>query len=174
MRSLAAGFVLALLVVNQASGQQPPTSRESADIPSASVITTCGASIAGQVLTSRPVATTSTSLAPFPGSRKTLVVPEGLSYCVKVSISAEPTCGTTISGGDSDHRSCVLRATVDGHEMQPGPYLLTLFDDRRRFLFEWVARLGPGNHAFQIEWRVSHPDMTFELLQSVIDIQLRR
>ena len=174
IRILAAGFVLALLVVDRSLGQQPATSPGSPDFPAASATTACGASIAGQVLTYKPVATTSTSLGPLRGSQKTLVVPEGLSYCVKVSISAEPTCGTTTAVGDGGHRSCMLRATIDGRELQPGPYPLTLLDDRHRYLFEWVARIGPGSHAFQIEWRVSHPDMTFELLRSVIDIQLRR
>ena len=115
--------------------------------------TNCGAPIQSSVATGNELfETTSRSFVRIRGAVHIVIVPLGQTRCVKVRFTGGVTCK-----GSSGNEVCFIRARAGGQELRPDAG-----SDQRlsgRLLrpsglgFQWVGRLGAGQHIIQIQVR---------------------
>jgi hypothetical protein len=115
--------------------------------------TNCGAPIQSSVATGNELfETTSRSFVRIRGAVHIVTIPLGQTRCVKVRFTGGVTCK-----GSSGNEVCFIRARAGGEELFPDAG-----SDQRlsgRLLrttglgFQWVGRLGEGQHVIQIQVR---------------------
>jgi hypothetical protein len=115
--------------------------------------TGCGAPIRSAVITGNELfQTTSTSFVRIRGAVHTVTVPSGQTRCVKVRFTAGVTCR-----GTSGNEACFIRALAGEDEMRPQPDGNQGLSGRllrpTGLGFQWVRRLGDGEHVIQIRVR---------------------
>ena len=115
--------------------------------------TTCGAPIQSSVVTENELfETTSRSFVRIRGAVLTVAVPSGQTRCVKVRFTGGVTCK-----GGTGNEACFIRARAGGEELHPeggGNQGLSGRLLRPTGLeFQWVGRLGEGQHVIQIQVR---------------------
>ena len=121
----------------------------------------CGPEQLNLVRTQSAVGSTS-SVVPvaIPATTMTVNVPAGQTRCVKVLFTAETSC-TGFAGTDY----CRVQATLDGAPMNPnGAGFMTIDSEDASadgHAFEWVKRVGPGQHVVQITQEVGNAATTF-------------
>ena len=121
----------------------------------------CGPEQQNLVRTQSAVGSTSSVVpVPIPATTMSVNVPAGQTRCVKVLFTAETSC----SGfGGTDY--CRVQATVDGAPMDPnGAGFMTIDSEGASadaHAFEWVKRVGPGQHVIQITQEVGNAATTF-------------
>ena len=115
--------------------------------------TTCGTPIESRIITaSDPFQTTSKTFVRLHGAALTVVVPVGQQRCIKVRFTGGVTCKAA-----SGNQSCFIRALLAGNEMNPqgvgkqglGGALL----QPTGLGYQWVKRIGEGQHVIQIQVR---------------------
>jgi hypothetical protein len=117
------------------------------------VDTSCFAPIESRVLTGNDLfQTTSKTFVRVHGAALTVVVPATLTRCIKVRFTGGVTCKAP-----SGTETCFIRALADGVEMNPqGAGQQALSGELLQptgLGFQWVKRLGPGQHVIQIQVR---------------------
>ncbi|HET7678848.1 MAG TPA: hypothetical protein VFK79_01785 [Xanthobacteraceae bacterium] len=115
--------------------------------------TSCGAAIRSNVITGNDLfQTTSRSFVRLRGAVHTVTVPSGETRCVKVRFTGGVTCR-----GTSGNEACFIRALAEGEEMRPQPAGNQGLSGRllrpTGLGFQWVRRLGDGQHVIQIQVR---------------------
>jgi hypothetical protein len=136
-------------------------------------VTTCGPSQTSTVRTQNaPTTTRATAWATLPGASTQVNVPMGQTRCVKVLFTGETAC--TPNAGVPDF--CYIRALADGVEMDPQGGGFQVLDSEDpgagARAYEWVGRLGPGNHVITIEWRVFNPATIYWLDDWTFDVEV--
>jgi hypothetical protein len=121
----------------------------------------CGALTTDIVKTSNvPSTTNSMNFVQLPGAATVINVPGGQSRCVKVLFTAETACGPSAA---VDY--CYVEATIDGVQMDPQGNGVQALDSENATAgaraYEWVERVGPGNHLIQIQRRVGNAATSF-------------
>jgi len=134
----------------------------------------CGAEQVNIVRTSAaPSVTSLTNFAALPPSWWNFNVPAGQSRCVKLLFTAETSCTGYAAGSDY----CYVQATIDGLPMDPNGGGFQAMDSEdataAAHAFEWVQRVGPGNHTIQIEQRVGNNATVFRTDDWTEDIQIK-
>ena len=115
--------------------------------------TNCGAPIQSSIITRNELfETSSTNFVRIRGAVSTVTVPAGQTRCVKVRFTGGVTCK-----GGSGNEVCFIRALAGGEEMHPqanGNQGLSGRLMRPTGLgFQWVRRLGAGQHIIHIQVR---------------------
>ena len=115
--------------------------------------TNCGAPIQSSVATGNELfETTSRSFVRVRGAIFFVTVPSGQTRCVKVRFTGGVTCK-----GNNGNEVCFIRALAAGQEMHPhagGNQGLSGRLLRPTGLgYQWVTRLGEGQHVIQIQVR---------------------
>jgi hypothetical protein len=116
------------------------------------------------------VNSTSTTYELLPGTRTVINVPAGQTRCLKVLFTAASLCGGQPAAVDY----CLIRAVVDGVEMNPRT--ITQFDSENTtgaaHALSWVKAVGPGQHIIAIQRRVNHPNSIFQLIGWTMDLTI--
>jgi hypothetical protein len=150
-----AGIALAQVVPNPPD-QGPPQA------PGPNVVTTaCGANESSIVKTdASPTTENSVAFQQLPGAVTQIVVPQGKSRCVKVLLTAETACQGPLAAD-----SCYVQALIDGAPMNPNGAGFQTLDSEdgtaSAHAYEWVKRVGEGQHIVRIERRVGNAATTF-------------
>ena len=114
--------------------------------------TSCGAPIESRIITaSDPFQTTSKTFVRLHGAALTVVVPVGQQRCIKVRFTGGVTCKAP-----SGNQSCFIRALAAGSEMDPQGREQALGGELLQptgLGFQWIKRMGPGQHVIQIQVR---------------------
>ena len=115
--------------------------------------TNCGAPIQSSVVTGNELfETTSKSFVRIRGAVLTVVVPPGQARCVKVRFTGGVTCK-----GSSGNEVCLIRARAGDAELRPEAGANQGLSGRllrpTGLGFQWVGRLGQGQHVIQIQVR---------------------
>src|SRR5688572_11793715 len=136
-----------------ADGTRAGTSAAAA-APSAAVSASCGVPGGSVIRTQNsPQETNSTAFATVPGAVTTVTVPAGTTRCIKVVFTGEAGCAGT---GAPDF--CYIRATDNNVEMNPSGSGFQAFSSEdstaEAHAYEWVRRVGAGNHTIRIQGRV--------------------
>jgi hypothetical protein len=113
----------------------------------------CGAPIQSSVITGNELfETTSKSFVRIRGAVLSVTVPSGQTRCVKVRFTGGVTCK-----GNNGNEVCFIRALAAGQEMRPaagGNQGLSGRLLRATGLgYQWVTRLGEGQHVIHIQVR---------------------
>jgi hypothetical protein len=140
--------------------------------PAGAVTTTCGPLQTSIVTTHNgPRTMNATAFQSLPGAVGRFTVPAGQSRCVKLLFTAETACGLT---GGPDF--CYVQAVIDGNPMNPDGTGFQAIDSEkgtaRGHAYEWVKRVGPGNHTIAVQWRVLAAGTPFYVDDSTFDVQL--
>jgi hypothetical protein len=150
-----AGIALAQVIPNPPDGGPPQP-------PGPNVITTaCGPNQTSIVKTdASPTATSSVAFQQMPGAVTQFAVPDGQSRCVKVLLTAETACQSELAAD-----FCYVRALIDGIPMDPNGAGFQALDSEdgtaSAHAYEWVKRVGEGQHIVRIERRVGNNATTF-------------
>lgn len=117
------------------------------------VTTNCGAPIQSRVITGNELfETTSQTFVRIRGAVFTVAVPAGQTRCVKVRFTATATCR-----GTSGNEACFVRALAASDVMHPqatgGQGLGGDLLRPTGLGYQWVRRLGAGQHVIQIQVR---------------------
>jgi hypothetical protein len=161
-----AGLALAQAIPNPPDGGPPQD-------PGPNVVTTtCGPNQTSIVKTDgSPTATRSVPFQPLPGAATQIVVPNGQSRCVKVLLTAETACQS-----DLPNDFCYVRALLDGVPMEPDGTGFQTMDSEdgtaSAHAYEWVKRVGEGQHIVRIERRVGNAATTFWTDDWTFDVSL--
>ena len=115
--------------------------------------TNCGAPIQSSVVTGNELfETTSRSFVRIRGAVVPLTVPPAQTRCVKVRFTGGVTCK-----GGSGNEVCFIRARAGGQDLHPGSGANQGLSGRllrpTGLGFQWVGRLGEGQHIIQIQVR---------------------
>jgi hypothetical protein len=163
--SFVASLILAAAVL-------VPTSAAQADnrVP---IDTRCGLAINSVVRTENALSTTnSVAFVDVPNAVLVFGVPAGASRCVKVVFTGEAACRGPAAVTDF----CFIRALLDGVEMLPqgGGFQVFLSEDptANAHAYEWVRRVGGGNHIVRIQRRVGNAGTFFDLDDWTFDLQI--
>lgn len=132
----------------------------------------CGALTQNIVKTqNHPVNTNSVMPIPVPGASTEIHVPDGQSRCLKLLFTAETACGPSAAAD-----FCYLQAYVDGIPMNPDGAGFMAFQSEdgssEGNAFEWVKRVGEGDHTVTLERNVGNAATDFELDDYTIDLEV--
>jgi hypothetical protein len=135
--------------------------------------TQCGAELFNLVNTqSAPGLSSSVPWAALPGTTYGFNVPNGASRCVKVLLTAETSC-TGFAGPDF----CYVQALIDGNPMDPDGANFQAIDSEddsaSAHAYEWVQRVGPGNHVLTIQQRVGNANTVLRTDDWTEDITIK-
>ena len=135
----------------------------------------CGALVVSVVRTENaPSVINSVAFVNIPGAVWGFAVPAGQSRCIKVTFTGEAACRgpTTISD------FCYIRALDNGIELSPQGATLQSFlsEDatENAHAYEWVRRIGPGNHTILIQRRVGNAATGFLLDDWTFDLEIHQ
>jgi hypothetical protein len=121
---------------------------------------------------STPAVTSSTTFAGLPGSAFPFSVAANQSRCIKVVFTAETSC-TDSNANDY----CYVQAVIDGVPMNPNGQGFQAIDSEDPTAsahgYEWVARVGPGNHVLELEQRVRNNNTVFRIDDWTQDITIK-
>jgi hypothetical protein len=136
------------------------------------ITTTCGPNQTSIVKTdASPTTTNAVNFAVLPGAVTPFAVPAGQSRCVKVLLTAETACQ---SPGAADF--CYVRAMIDNVPMDPDGANFQALDSENAtasaHAYEWIKRVGAGNHTVRIERRVGNAATTFWTDDWTFDVSL--
>jgi len=138
-------------------------------------VRTCGPAINSVVTTQNNLTTTSSaSFVDLPGAVQNISVQlsAGTLGCVKVVFTAEAACLGSAAGGNI----CFIQALLDDVPMQPqgGGRQAFISQDvtASAHAYEWVRRVGEGNHVVRIQQRVGDVNTAFEFDDWTFDIQI--
>ena len=138
-------------------------------------VRTCGPAINSVVTTQNNLTTTSSaSFVDLPGAVQNISVQlsAGTLGCVKVVFTAEAACLGSAAGGNI----CFIQALLDDVPMQPqgGGRQAFISQDvtASAHAYEWVRRVGEGNHVVRIQQRVGDTNTVFEIDDWTFDIQI--
>ena len=119
-----------------------------------------------------PDVTSSVAPVVIPGTPYAFAVPPNQSRCVKVLLTAETSC-TDSNANDY----CYVQALVDGAPMDPDGAGFMAIDSEdstaSAHAYEWVNRVGPGNHVLSIVQRVGNANTVFRLDDWTQDITIK-
>lgn len=108
----------------------------------------------------------------MPATIMNINVPANQSRCVKVLFTAETSC-TGFGGADY----CRVQATLDGAPMNPnGAGFMTIDSEDATgdgHAFNWVKRIGPGQHTLQITQEVDNAATTFTHDDWTMDVSIK-
>lgn len=140
--------------------------------PDALVTASCGTPGANVVRSeSSSLETSSTNFASVPGASATVAVPAGQTRCIKVVFTGEAACG---GSGGTDF--CYIRALDNGNEMDPRGDAQRAFvsedSSAEAHAYEWIRRVGAGNHTIVVQGRVASSNSTFFLDDWTLDVQV--
>jgi hypothetical protein len=132
----------------------------------------CGALTEDIVKTqNHPVMTNAMGFILVPGAPTVINVPDGQSRCLKLLFTAEAACGPSAAAD-----FCYVQALVDGAPMDPdGAGFQSLVSEdgsANAHAYEWVKRVGDGNHVVTIERRVGNAATDFYLDDYTIDLEV--
>jgi hypothetical protein len=135
--------------------------------------TACGAEQFNLVRTqSTPGVTSSVPWVNLPGTQYPFAVPDNASRCVKVLLTAETSC-TGFAGDDY----CYVQALIDGVPMDPDGANFQAIDSEddtaSAHAYEWIKRVGPGNHVLTIQQRVGNANTVLRTDDWTQDIQIK-
>jgi hypothetical protein len=133
----------------------------------------CGPNISSFVRTENAVSViNSVAFVNVPNAIFGFTVPAGTTRCVKVVFTAEAACRGPAAIGDF----CYIRAIENGVEMFPqGAGFQSLLSEdptENGHAYEWVRRVGPGNHLILIQRRVGNAATGFLLDDWTFDVQI--
>jgi hypothetical protein len=136
------------------------------------ITTACGPNQTSIVKTdASPTTTNAVNYTLLPGALTQFNVPAGQSRCVKVLLTAETACQ---GPGAADY--CYVRALIDGAPMDPDGANFQAMDSEdgtaSAHAYEWVKRVGAGNHTVRIERRVGNAATTFYTDDWTFDVSL--
>jgi hypothetical protein len=118
-----------------------------------------------------PTTTNVVAYTPLAGAATQIVVPDGQSRCVKVLLTAETACQGPLAAD-----TCYVRALIDGAPMDPDGANFQEMDSEdgtaSAHAYEWVKRVGDGNHIVRIERRVGNGATTFWTDDWTFDVSL--
>ena len=163
--SFVASLILAAAVL-------VPTSAAQADNRVLNLIG-CGPAVNSVVRTENaPSVTNSVAFVDVPNAIQGFTVPAGVTRCVKVVFTGEAACRGPAAVTDF----CFIRALLDGVEMLPqgGGFQVFLSEDptANAHAYEWVRRVGGGNHIVRIQRRVGNAGTFFDLDDWTFDLQI--
>jgi hypothetical protein len=135
--------------------------------------TVCGSAVQSIVRTENAASViNSVAFVNLPGAAIGVTVPVGASRCIKVVFTAEAACRGPTSVSDF----CVVRALDNGVEIPPqgGGAQVFLSEDatENAHAYEWVKRIGPGNHTILLQRRVGNAFTSFLLDDWTFDLQI--
>jgi hypothetical protein len=135
--------------------------------------TQCGQEVANVIRTqSTPGTTSSVPWVNLPGTQYAFAVPDNATRCVKVLLTAETSC-SDYAGPDY----CYVQALIDGVPMDPDGANFQAMDSEddsaSAHAYEWVKRVGPGNHVLVIQQRVGNANTVFRTDDWTQDITLK-
>jgi hypothetical protein len=136
------------------------------------ITTTCGPNQSSIVKTdASPSATSNTNFTVLPGAVTPVAVPGGQSRCVKVLLTAETACQ-----GPAAADLCYVRATIDNVPLDPNGANFQAMDSEdgtpSAHAYEWIKRVGGGNHTVRIERRVGNGATAFWTDDWTFDVSL--
>jgi hypothetical protein len=106
----------------------------------------------------------------IPGTAVFAYVPPGQSMCLRVRLTAATRIQATAYPATGNY----IRAMLDGTEMSPHTGALSAASTYE-FLagrsFEWVRRIGPGNHRLSLQWKVDHPGNELAIANWTLDVE---
>jgi len=160
------GIAVAQNVIATDGGPAGPT-------PGGLVQTPCGPEQQNLVRTQNaPDVTSSVAPVVIPGTPFAFAVPANQSRCVKVLLTAETSC-TDSNANDY----CYVQAQIDGAPMDPDGAGFMAIDSEdstaSAHAFEWVQRVGPGNHVLTITQAVRNNNTVFRLDDWTQDITIK-
>jgi hypothetical protein len=160
------GIAIAQDVIATDGGPAGPT-------PGGLVQTPCGAELQNLVRTQNaPTVTSAVNPVVIPGTPFPFAVPANASRCVKVLLTAETSC-TDSNANDW----CYVQALIDGVPMNPDGAGFMAIDSEDStasgHAFEWIDRVGPGNHVLTIVQRVGNANTVFRLDDWTQDITVK-
>ena len=131
----------------------------------------CGAPI-NSVIRLEPVASSTSSVGFVNLVNVNIAVPAGTFRCIKVVFTAETLCQGPAAVADN----CIIRALDNAIEMNPqgGGAQILLSEDStpNAHAYEWVSRVGGGNHNIQIQRRVTNAATIFTLDDWTFDVSI--
>ena len=141
--------------------------------PGGLVQTACGQEQLNLVRTQNaPTATSNVAPAVIPGTAYGFAVPANASRCVKVLLTAETSC-TDSNANDY----CYVQAEIDGAPMDPDGAGFMAIDSEdstaSAHAYEWVQRVGQGNHLLTITQRVGNNNTVLRLDDWTQDITIK-
>ncbi len=125
-----------------------------AGIAQAAVVqTACSTPVESKAVTGNDLfETTSKTFVRVHGAAVTITVPATLTRCIKVRFTASVTCKAP-----SGTQTCFIRALAAGSEMNPqGVAQQGMSGELLQptgLGFQWVKRMGPGQHVIQVQVR---------------------
>ena len=131
----------------------------------------CGAPT-NSVLRLEPAASSTSSTVFVNLVNVNIAVPAGTTRCIKVVFTGEALC----SGPAAIADNCIIRAMDNATEMNPlagGAQILVSEDPTANaHAYEWVSRVGGGNHNIQIQRRVTNAATVFTLDDWTFDVSI--
>jgi len=131
----------------------------------------CGAPV-NSVIRLEPVASSTSSTVFVNLINVNIAVPAGTTRCIKVIFTGEALCRGPTAVSDN----CIIRAMDNAIEMNPqgGGAQLLLSEDptANAHAYEWVSRVGAGNHNIQIQRRVTNAATVFTLDDWTFDVSI--
>jgi len=139
------------------------------------IVTGCGPLISNIVRTENAASVTSSvAFVPLPGAVLGITVPAGQSRCIKVLFTGEAAC----RGPGAVADFCLIRALDNGVELNPqgGGAQVLLSEDATEngHAYEWVRRVGAGNHTILIQRRVGNAATGFLLDDWTFDVEIHQ
>ena len=121
---------------------------------------------------SSPGVTSSPTFVNLPGTAFPFAVPQNASRCIKVVFTAETSCT-----GSNANDYCYVQALIDGVPMDPDGQGVQAIDSEDSTAsghgYEWVQRVGPGNHVLEIEQRVGNNNTVLRVDDWTQDITIK-
>jgi len=133
--------------------------------------TNCAGLVDSTVITQNdPMVTNEVGSHRLPGAVKQFTVQPGQSRCIKLLFTAETACGPSAAPD-----FCYVRALIDGLPMDPDGTQFQAIDSEdgsaSAHAYEWVKRVGPGNHVVELQRRVLAPATQFYIDDWTFDVQ---
>lgn len=137
------------------------------------ITTGCGPLINSIVRTENaPSVINAVAFVNLPGAVAGITVPAGQTRCIKVVFTGEAACRGPAAVSDF----CFIRALDNGVEMNPqgagAQIFLSEDPTENAHAYEWVRRIGPGNHTILIQRRVGNAATGFLLDDWTFDLQI--
>jgi hypothetical protein len=137
--------------------------------------TTCGPLISNIVRTENASSVIgAVAYVNLPGATAGFAVPAGQSRCIKVLFTGEAACRGPSAIGDF----CFIRALDNGVEIPPQGASAQIFlsedPTENAHAYEWVNRVGPGNHTIVIQRRVGNAATGFLLDDWTFDLEIHQ
>ena len=132
----------------------------------------CGPDVGSTVRTqNRPSTTSNVVFQDLPGASTVVNVPGGQSRCVKVVFTAEAACGASAVPD-----FCYVEADINNVPMDPNGLTFQALSSEdgtaSARAYEWVKRVGPGNHLVTLDTRVGNAATAFYLDDWTFDVQV--